>query len=84
MICFNNYVKKGILFVGDINGNFYDFETLKEKYLINGTFLDYQYVLNKILRAWRTEIDENMVYVIENMYYSNVQANVYLSIYEDC
>ena len=46
----SDWYKKGIRYVSDLideNGNFYDFVTLKNRYELKGTFLDYQSVLIK-------------------------------------
>ena len=52
----NNWFKKGIKQISDlldINGNFYQFDVLKEMYGINGTFLDYQSLIHKIPNYWK-------------------------------
>ena len=35
-------------------------------YNINGTFLEYQYLLNKIPQSWITQINDNHVLIFEN------------------
>ena len=39
-------------------------------------FLDYQYLLNKILRSWITKINVNCVFIFENKI--NVTCNVFV------
>ena len=66
---FKNWHEKGIRVVFDIigqNGEFYTFEQLKTMYNINGTFLDYQYLLNKWPWSWITQINDNRVLIFEN------------------
>ena len=78
-ILFKNWHEKGIRVVFDIigqNGEFYTFEQLKTMYNINGTFLDYQYLLNKIPRPWITQINDNRVFIFENKI--NVTCNVFV------
>ena len=78
-IIFKNWHEKGIRVVLDIigqNGEFYTFEQLKTMYNINGTFLDYQYLLNKIPRSWITQINDNRVFIFENKI--NVTCNVFV------
>ena len=78
-ILFKNWHEKGIRVVFDIigqNGEFYMFEQLKTMYNINGTFLDYQYLLNKIPRPWITQINDNRVFIFENKI--NVTCNVFV------
>ena len=78
-ILFKNWHEKGIRVVFDIigqNGEFYTFEQLKTMYNINGTFLDYQYLLNKIPRSWITQINDNRVFIFENKI--NVTCNVFV------
>ena len=76
---FKDWHEKGIRVVFDIigqNGEFYAFEQLKTMYNINGTFLDYQYLLNKIPRSWITQINDNRVFIFENKI--NVTCNVFV------
>ena len=76
---FKNWHEKSIRVVFDIigqNGEFYTFEQLKTMYNINGTFLDYQYLLNKIPRSWITQINVNCVFIFENKI--NVTCNVFV------
>ena len=50
----SDWYKKGIRYVPDLideNGNLYEFVTLKNRYGLKGTFLDYQSVLRKIPKA---------------------------------
>ena len=71
--------EKGIRVVFDIigqNGEFYTFEQLKAMYNINGTFLDYQYLLNKIPWSWITQNNDNRIFIFENKI--NVTCNVFV------
>ena len=43
---------------------------------INGTFLEYQYLLNKIPQSWITQINDNHVHIFENKI--NVTCNVFV------
>ena len=50
-----NWFDLGIHCIRDIcnENGFLDFETLKQRYKISGTFLDYQHLLNNIPKTWR-------------------------------
>ena len=45
-------------------------------YIINGTFLDYQYLLNKIPRSCITKNNDNHIFIFENKI--NVTCNVFV------
>ena len=67
----NRFIKvwfqKGITTIYDLidrNGNWYDFERLKEACGIKSTFLNYLNVLNCIPNAWKDVINEDKVYSI--------------------
>ena len=45
-------------------------------YNVNGSFLDNQYILNKIPKPWRTQINDNHVFIFENKI--NVTCNVFV------
>ena len=45
-------------------------------YNINGTFLNYQYLLNKIPQPWITQINDNCVFIFKNNI--NVVCNVFV------
>ena len=45
-------------------------------YNINGTFLDYQYLLNKIPWSWITQNNDNRIFIFENKI--NVTCNVFV------
>ena len=50
----SDWYKKGIRYISDLideNGNLYEFVTLKNRYGLKGTFLDYQSVLRKIPKS---------------------------------
>ena len=75
-----DWFQKGITTIYDLidrNGNWYDFERLKEAYGIKGTFLNYLNVLNSIPNSWKDVINENKVYSILNK--TNVKCNVYVN-----
>ena len=68
-IFFKNWHEKGIREVFDIigqNGEIYTFEQIKTMYNLNGTFLDFQYLLNKRPQSWSTQINDNQVFTFEN------------------
>ena len=68
-IIFKNWHEKGIRVVFDVsgqNGEFYTFEKLKTMYNIKDTFLDYQYLLNKLPQSWITQINDNRIIIFEN------------------
>ena len=78
-IFFKNWHEKGIRVVFDIigqNDKFYTFEQLITKYNINGTFLDYQYLSNKIPQSWITQINDYRIFIFENKI--NVTCNVFV------
>ena len=75
----NEWYNKGIRNVIDVideNGLIYDFQTLKDRYNIHGTYLDYAQSINRIPRLWREIINENSRNII--MYRYNVQINPYI------
>ena len=45
--------------------------------MVRGTFLDYEYVMNRIPNEWKTKIHDNEMFSIENKL--NVTGNIYLS-----
>ena len=55
-------MKKGIRVVFGQNSESNTFEQLKTMYNVNGTFLDYQSILNKIPKPWRIQINDNHVF----------------------
>ena len=70
----NNWFKKGIKQISDlldINGNFYQFDVLKEMYGINGAFLDYQSLIHKIPNYWKNMIINN----VTNLVFNLIQVN---------
>ena len=60
----------------DENGNFYEFEDIKNRYNLRGTFLDFQSLLRKISNEWRTILEDNKVTCILNKY--NVRCSIYM------
>ena len=75
-----DWFQKGITTIYNLidrNGNWYDFERLKEAYGIKGIFLNYLTVLNSIPNAWKEVINDNKVYFILNK--TNVKCNVYVN-----
>ena len=73
--CIQDWYNKRIRLVSDINdeqGNVYQFEDLKEKYNLCGTFFRFQSFLRKIPENCKTVINDNKI-----MSY-NVRCNVYV------
>ena len=70
----------------DINGNFYQFDVLKEKYGINGTFLDYQSLIHKIPNYWKNMIINNRLVSIQTniMLHAIYMCNIYLKKKKGC
>ena len=56
----------------------YQFNDLKNKYNINGNFLDYYSILRKIPNEWKTKILENSL-LCQHLK-NNVVQNCYVSI----
>ena len=53
---------KGIRNINDLinlDGNFYEFNELKTKYNVHGTFLDYNSILRRLPADWKTKINQN-------------------------
>ena len=78
---FKEWHDKGIKNVIDLlngDGNFYQFDELKENYGIHGTFLDYQSILRKLPTYWKTKINQNN-FVCKNRK-QNVARNCYLKL----
>lgn len=76
----NDWYNKGVRNINDIldeNGNFYDFDILKERYGIRGTFLNYETLIHKIPNEWKTQIEVNNVIIFQNRY--NVVSNIYVT-----
>ena len=61
----------------DNEGNFYQYNDLKNKYNINGTFLDYYSILRKMPIEWKTKILENSL-LCQHLK-NNVEQNCYVS-----
>ena len=73
----NEWYNKGIRNVMDLideNGLIYEFQELKQRYDIPGTYLDYIRLINKILRRWRDMINEDSRKNASQRY--NVQVNL--------
>ena len=76
---FKNSYENGIRVVQDIvleDGELYTFEQLKNIYNINGTFLDYQHLVNDIHPTWLIQINDNHVFILENK--TNGICNIYI------
>lgn len=74
-----NLSDNGIRVIYDIigdDGEFYTFEELKAIFNIRGTFLDYQHIINSIPQTWKTLINNNRIFLIENRY--NTICNIYV------
>ena len=75
----NEWYKKGIWQVSDLldeQGNMFDFEALKTRYGIRGTFLEYEALKNKIPNRWKNTLNDNTTTCITNRF--NVTCNIYL------
>ena len=75
-----DWYEKGIKSVYDLidaNGNWYEFNRLKEIYKIRGTVLDHVHVLSKIPNDWKFIINNNKVYSSLNK--QMVTCNVYVT-----
>ena len=75
----NEWYNKGIRNVMDLideNGLIYEFQQLKQRYDIPGTYLDYIRLINKIPRRWRDLINEDSRKNASLRY--NVQVNCYV------
>ena len=75
----NEWNNKGIRNIMDIidgNGLIYEFQELKQRYDIPGTYLYYMRLINKIPRMWRDMINEDSRKNASHMY--NVQVNCYV------
>ena len=58
--CIRDWHDKGIVLVSDITdgeGNIYQFEALKTKYNLRGTYLDFQAFIRRIPEVWKNEIN---------------------------
>ena len=75
----NEWYKKDIRQVSDLlneQGNMFDFEALKTRYGIRGTFLEYEALKNKIPNRWKNMLNDNTTTCITNRF--NVTCNIYL------
>ena len=76
----NDWCKNDVTNTADLldeQGNFYQFETFKRIYNVRGIALDYQHLLNKIPVGWKSVINNNKVFTIENKF--NTRCNTYIS-----
>ena len=58
---------KGIRYISglfDESGNLFEFDMLKNRYGLRGTFLDYQSVIRKIPKNWMTVVSNNKILCI--------------------
>ena len=67
---------KNVIDILDANGDIYNFEQLKETYILKGTFLGYQGLISKLPRAWLEAINEQKDKCIFLKY--NIQMNCYI------
>ena len=77
--CIRDWHDKGIILVSDIideEGNIYQFEALKTKYNLRGTYLDFQAFIRRIPEVWKNEINYNRLVCILSKY--DVRCNVYV------
>ena len=74
-----DWYNKGLSHVSDLigeHGNFYEFDVVKTRYNLRGTFLDFQSLLRKIPNEWKTILNNNKVSCILNRY--NVICSTYV------
>ena len=74
-----DWYNKGIRHISDLldeHGDIYQFEGLKTRYNMRGTFLDYHSLLRKIPNEWKNILNNNKVVSILNKY--NVNCNIYV------
>ena len=50
---------RNIIDLINLDGNFYEFNELKAKYNLHGTFLDYNSILRRLPADWKTKINQN-------------------------
>lgn len=81
IVFFKDWYNKGLRSIIDLlkdDGSFYQFDELKLKYNIRGTFLDLFALTNTIPNEWKTKINENKDQIINFKY--DVQCNDYVKI----
>ena len=74
-----DWYNKGLKHVSDLideHGNFYEFDVIKTRNNLRGTFLDFQSLLRKIPNEWKTILKNNKVSCILNRY--NVTCSTYV------
>ena len=78
-IYIKDWYNKGLRHVSDLideRGNLYEFEALKTRHNLRGTFLEFQSLIRKIPNEWRIILDNNKVTCILNKF--NVRCNIYV------
>ena len=78
-IYIKDWYNKGLRHVSDLideRGNLYEFEALKTRHNLRGTFLEFQSLIRKIPNEWRITLDNNKVTCILNEF--NVRCNIYV------
>lgn len=76
--CLNDWFQKGLIYIGDLfdeNGDMLDFQTLKNRYRLRGTFLDFHAVVRKIPDSWKTILNNNKLACKVHRF--NVKCNFY-------
>ena len=74
-----DWYNKGLRHVSDLineHGNFYEFDAVKTRYNLRGTFWDFQSLLRKSPNEWKTILNHNKVSCILNRY--NVTCSTYV------
>ena len=56
---------KNVIDLLDDNGSFLDFDAFKVRFSVQGTFLHYQSILNRIPIEWRHKINDNRNLCVE-------------------
>jgi len=65
-MCLQNWAKNGIVFLKDIvdeKGSIVSFQTLKERYHIQGTFLDYEQLKHNIPKDWLAKLAKSTDFI---------------------
>ena len=73
--CYDKGVRQ-VLDLIDDTGQMYQFNDFKNKYNVNGTFLDYMSLLRKLPRKWINKVNENRI-LCQNIKW-NVARNCYI------
>ena len=69
---------RNIIDLINLDGNFYEFNELKAKYNLHGTFLDYNSILRRLPADWKTKINQNSA--LCQALKQNVERNCYIKL----